>query len=135
LRIALEAEAILGVISLAEAGEVRLVFSEAHAFETERNPRPSRRRYALEVIARAYRYVRTDEAVRSLAEGFICAGIKPLDALHLASAVESDVRYFCTCDDRLYRKARQADTRSTRVVAPLELIQELEDEPPDTTIE
>lgn len=49
------------------------------------------------------------------------AGIKPFDALHLASAVAMSADYFCTTDDRLLRKARTANTGSTRVVNPTEL--------------
>ncbi len=126
VRITLEAEAIIGVISLAEAGEVSLVFSEAHAFETERNPHPARKRYALEVSAKASRYLQADEAIERRAEGLISNSLKPLDALHLALAIEARVDYFCTCDDRLYKKAKRMNTSSTKIVTPLELIGELE---------
>ena len=53
-------------------------------------------------------------------------GIKVLDALHLACAVEADANYFCTCDDRFYRRAKQLDTKLTLVVSPLELIEVIE---------
>lgn len=135
LRVVLEAEAVVGVISLAEAGEVSLVFSEAHDFETKRNPHPTRKQYALEVAGRAARYLQADEAGESRANDMISAGIKSLDALHLALAVEAGVDYFCTCDDRLYRKAKRANTRSTKVVTPLELIEELENGDPDASTE
>lgn len=49
-----------------------------------------------------------------------------MDALHLASAVESKAEYFCTCDDRLLKRARQFDTGMTRVLNPIELIEEME---------
>lgn len=135
LRVVLEAEAVVGVISLAEAGEVDLVFSEAHTFEIERNPHPTRKQYALEVAAKALRHLRADAYVENRAESLIYAEIKSLDALHLASAIEADADYFCTCDDRLYRKAKQLDTRSTKVVTPLELIEELENGDPDASAE
>jgi len=31
--------------------------------------------------------------------------------------------YFCTCDDRFLRRAKQMDTGKTKVVSPLELIE------------
>jgi predicted nucleic acid-binding protein len=31
-------------------------------------------------------------------------GIKPLDALHLASAESGKADYFCTCDDKIIKK-------------------------------
>ncbi len=48
-----------------------------------------------------------------------------MDALHLASAIMTEADYFCTCDDRLLRKAKSFDTISTSVVSPTELIMEL----------
>lgn len=33
--------------------------------------------------------------------------------------------YFCTCDDRFLKRAKEADTSQTKVVSPLELITEL----------
>lgn len=74
-RIQLEAEAILGVIALCEAGKVQLVSS---------------------------------------------------DALHLAVAEAAQADYFCTCDDRLLRKAKQIADLKVKTLSPLELIEELE---------
>ena len=113
LRIVLESDAILGVLSLCAAGAIDLIASDAHSFETSRNPSPTRKQYAIEVVSKAAEYVRTTEAVKKRAESLHAAGIKPLDALHLASALEAEVDYFCTCDDRFYKKARQADTGNT----------------------
>jgi predicted nucleic acid-binding protein len=60
------------------------------------------------------------ECARALPE----AGIKPLDALHLVSAMEAQADHFCTCDDRLLRRAKTMNTTQTKVVSPLELIAE-----------
>lgn len=51
--------------------------------------------------------------------------MKPLDALHLASAVIAKADYFCTCDDRFLKRAKEVDTGQTKVVSPLELITEV----------
>ena len=126
LRIVLEADAILGVISLCEAGVVDLIVSDAHTFETSRNPHPTRKQHAIEVTAKATEYVSATEAVKNRAAALNAKGIKPLDALHLASAIEVGAAYFCTCDDRFYKKAKHIDTGETAVVTPLELIAELE---------
>ncbi len=53
------------------------------------------------------------------------AGFKPLDALHFACAVESGADYFCTCDDRLLKRARAAHSGPPKVVSPLERIAEI----------
>ena len=53
------------------------------------------------------------------------AGLKPLDALHFACAVEAGADYFCTCDDRLLKRARVIHSGPPQVVSPLELIKEI----------
>ena len=125
LRIAVEAEAILGIIALCEAGQVDLLASDALVFETTQNPHPVRQRHALEVLAKASLFVPTDRRVEERARAFYALGLKPLDALHLAAAVAAQADYFCTCDDRLLRRGKMADTGRTKVVSPLELITEV----------
>ena len=125
LRIAVEAEAILGILALCEAGQVDLVASDALVFETERNPHPVRKRYAVAMLSKAKLLVPTDSHVEARARALHEAGIKPLDALHLASAVEAKADYFCTCDDRFLKRAKAVDTLQTKVVSPLELIAEV----------
>ena len=121
----MEAEAILGLLALCEAGQIDLVSSETLLFETEQNPHLVRKRYALDVLSRALLFIPTDSRIEEQARIWHNAGIKPVDALHLASAVAGGVDYFCTCDDRFLRQAKAMDTRRTRVVSPLELIAEL----------
>ena len=124
-RIAVEAEAILGVLTLCEAEQVELMSSDTLLFELDRNPHPVRKEYALKVLAKATVFVPTDSDVEKRAQTFQAEGIKPLDALHLASAVIAKADYFCTCDDRFLKRAKAADTDQTKVVSPLELITEV----------
>jgi len=125
IRIAVEAEAILGVLALCEVGQAELVASETHVFEAERNPYPVRKRYAFGVLAKAKAFVHTDNQIEERARALHAMGIKPLDTLHLASAVEAKADYFCTYDDRFLKHARTADTLQTKIVSPLELIAEV----------
>ena len=53
-------------------------------------------------------------------------GLKPLDALHLASAEAGHADFLCTCDDRFLRRAREIRGLATKVISPVELIGELE---------
>jgi len=124
-RIAVEAEAILGLLTLCEAGQVELMTSDALVFELERNPHPVRKEYALKVLSKATVFVHTDSQVEERARTFLAEGIKPVDALHLASAMEAKADYFCTCDDRFLKRAKAVDTGQTKVVSPLELITEV----------
>ena len=124
-RIAVEAEAVLGILTLCEAGQVELITSDTLVFELERNPHPVRKTYALEVLAKAKVSIQTDTQIAERARTLQAEGIKSVDALHLASAVEAQADYFCTCDDRFLKRAKAVDTGHTRVVSPLELIAEV----------
>ena len=121
----MEAEAILGLLALCEAGQVDLVSSDTLLFETDRNLHPVRKRYALDVLSKATLFIQTDSLIEEQARTWHDAGIKPVDALHLASAVAGEVDYFCTCDDRFLKRAKAVDTKRTKVVSPLELIAEV----------
>jgi predicted nucleic acid-binding protein len=127
VRITVEAEAILGIITLWEAGEIELISSPALMFEAEQIALPARKAYVLETLLQASLFIQTSESVsvEEQAQEFVRFGIKPMDALHLALSVKAQADYFCTCDDRFLRRAKQADTSSTKVVSPLELITEL----------
>ncbi len=125
LRVRLEAEAVLSIIKFCESGQATLASSDALEFELERNPYPVRKAHAIDILARAGSMIRVSTEIESLAGTFIQAGLKPLDGLHLASAVEGHVDFFCTCDDRLLKRARMIRARTTKVVSPLELIGEL----------
>lgn len=78
-----------------------------------------------EFMAKAAVFVPTDDEVVERTRTFQAEGMKPLDALHLASAVIAKADYFCTCDDRFLKRVKEADTGQTKVVSPLELITEV----------
>ena len=122
LRVRLEADAVIALIELCEAGALELVASSAHDIENGQNPYPDRHAHAADVIAVAQVFAETTAAVAERAGTYARSGLRRLDALHLASAVESGAAFFCTTDDRLLRVGRDADTRTTAVVSPLELI-------------
>ena len=124
-RIAVEAEAILAVLALCEAGQVELISSDTLLFELGRNPHPVRKEYALKVLAKAVVFVATDDGVVERTQAFQAEGMKPLDTLHLASAVIAKADYFCTCDDRFLKRAKTVNTEHTKVVSPLELVTEV----------
>lgn len=122
LRIRAEAEAVLGLLALCETSVLDLVVSGVHVVENQKNPYPDRRAHVDDVLSLAHIYVSTNTAVLLRAKQYETLGIGRLDALHLASAVEADVAYFCTTDDRLLQKGKAADTGTVSVVSPLELV-------------
>lgn len=126
IRVALEAEAILGVLKLCETGQLELISSEALTFETARIQNAIRQEYSWQTLSIAKWFVSLDDQIEQRAKEFLTYNIKPLDALHLAMAEIGQADFFCTCDDRLLKKAREIIDLSTRVVSPIELIDEVE---------
>ena len=122
LRVRLEADAMIALISLCETGGIELVASAAHDIENRQNPYPDRLSHAASVLAVARHYVLTTADVVRRAEEYGRGGVDPLDALHLASAVASGAAFFCTTDDKLLRRGREAETGDTSVVSPLDLV-------------
>jgi predicted nucleic acid-binding protein len=126
VRITLEAEAVLGVLAFCASGEAELISSDALMFEIGRNPNIARREYAAEALSAAKVFVELTDRLEKLARELHEKGIRPLDALHLASAQEGQADYFCTCDDRLLSKAQAVGSVKVKVVSPIELIEEIE---------
>ena len=106
LQIALEAEAVLGILSLVEANKVNLISSEILLFEIKRNSNQIRKEYALEVVAKAKDYVSMNLKIEKRSRELVELGIHFLDAVHVASAENTDVDYFCTCDDGFLRQGK-----------------------------
>ncbi len=125
MRIRLEAEAILSVLELCKAGEFELISSEALELEIEKNPLATRRNYAESALESTQSHIMLNDSIELRAHEFLTLGIKPLDALHLASAEAAKADYFCTCDDRFLRRAKTIGDVKTVLVTPLELIEEL----------
>jgi len=78
------------------------------------------------VFALAKAFIPLTPEAKEMASQLLQHGVKPLDALHLALAEAAAVDYFCTCDDRLRRRAKRIRGLQVKVVSPLELIQEVE---------
>lgn len=125
VRIALEAEAMLGIIALHQQGVVEVVHSDALRYEIDRTPDQQRKVFATEVLKDATTYVAFSQPIVARAKELEQEGIKPLDALHVACAEHGNVRYFCTCDDRLIKRLKVIPSLTISIVTPLEFIQEV----------
>lgn len=125
LRVALEAEAILGLLAKCETGELRLVSSEILSLEVERSPEPKRKAYVSSVLKKAEVAITVNDEIEIRAKELEERGFKAFDALHVASAEFGRVDYFCSCDDRLLKKSRRQTDLSVKVVSPLELANEV----------
>jgi predicted nucleic acid-binding protein len=126
IRIVLESEAVLGIITLCDRGQVELLSSEALLYEGEQSLLSIRKEHTLAVLAKAKDVVIVTEKEKLRAKNLMTFGIKPLDALHLALAESGNADYFCTCDDKLLRNSKQVTDLLVKVVNPVDLVQEIE---------
>lgn len=114
-RIRLEAEAVSVLLSLCQATEefparVLLVVSDISFVENDKNPNTTRKSFGAGVLAQAAECIELTDVVTERANVLIGYGITPFDAFHLACAEAGNVDYFCTCDDKLIKKARKYST-------------------------
>jgi len=125
LRVALEAEAVLGILLGCESGRVKLVSSDVLLAEINRNPHPHKRACVSSLLTSSTETIALSDAIEARALVLEARGFKGFDALHIATAEAGHVEYFCTCDDRLIKKAKAQPDVVTKVVSPLELVKEL----------
>jgi len=126
IRIILESEAVLGILRLFESGQVEIISSDALHYETQKNPLPTRRKHAEAILAKASTHLNLNQTIKSRADDLIRNGLHALDALHLAFAEYAQADFFCTCDDRLIRRARRIEDLQIDVISPISLIQKIE---------
>lgn len=124
-RIRVETEAMFAVLAAVQAEELSLLDSEALHYEISRIPDETRRTEALALLSLASEYLLITDAVEALALSFEQLGLGALDAIHLALASTAKADYFCTCDDKLFRKAVSIPGLSCQVIALLSLIPEI----------
>ena len=104
LRVALEAEAILGLLALRESGILTIVSSEVLTLEVSRNPHPKKKAFVLGILEQAKSFILINAAIELRAEEFELRGFKAFDALHLASAESGSD--FCVIDRSLSKPSR-----------------------------
>lgn len=124
-RIVLEAEAMLALLAYCERGHADLIVSDMVVFESNNNPHPQKRQFVTAIIHQAQEHVALTAAIEQRAITFEQLGIKAVDALHLALAEAAQVDYFCTCDDRFYRRALDMTDLQIKIRRPLDLAQEI----------
>lgn len=123
LLIRLQTEAKLYVQEAIRQGAFSLAWSAVMDLENAANPDIERREAIAVWKTLAVVDVDTNPAVEALAEEFVLLGIKPMDALHVASAVTANATWLLTTDKALLRKM-QNDPR-LHVIDPIEFIRTL----------
>ena len=122
MRIKLEALAKLAVQLMMYLRNVDFVWSKILDYEISFNPDPKRRSAILYWRSRAKEYVDATDSLKCRAKEFESLGLKPKDALHLASAEAASCDLFLTTDDGILKKV--TNVGKMRVVNPVSFIME-----------
>lgn len=80
LRIALEAEAVLGILARCEAGDMTLSSSEVLSLEVDRNQQPQRKAYVSAILAQAQSVIAINSEIEQRAKVLEKRGFKAFDA-------------------------------------------------------
>lgn len=123
LRIRLESEAKLKIQEEIRAGSFQLAWSYILDYENSKNPFQERK---IRISGwRKYSYQNIDESVELLkiANSFNQMGLKKLDSLHIACAIQSNCYYFLTTDDKVLKRSNQIS--DIHVTDPIAFIKEI----------
>lgn len=120
IRVRLESEAIILILSNFENGKWIWISSEVIRQEIDKNPDTSRRNRVMALSNYAHITIPLTLSEVKRAKLLTTLGFKYFDALHLACAESGEAALFLTTDDRLLRRAnRFADEIKLRVENPL----------------
>ena len=125
IRIRLEAEAKLYIQDKIKSKGVELIWSYILEIENSQNPHDERR-----IAIQKWKNLSTIKIVENPkilahANQLLKSGIKPKDALHVASAVEGKADYFLTTDDKLLSGINRS--KIIEVLNPVDYIKVLEE--------
>lgn len=106
LRISLETQAVLYIQECIKANVLALTDSYILQYENNKNPHPIKRdaiKEYLATFASTFVDVANDVVVKANAEKIMGAGLRPLDAYHVACAIFANCNYFITTDDKILK--------------------------------
>ena len=126
LLVRLQTEAKLGVQASIRNGIHSLVWSAVLDLENTGNPDLQRCLAIGAWKSLSEIDVATTAAVERIADDLTAIGLKSIDALHVASAIEASADYFLTTDKGILRKMK-LDTRM-QVVDPIEFLRQFDEE-------
>ena len=120
IRIKLETDAKLYTQLMIRTEKIELAWSYILDFENEANPFLERKNTIETWRKLSIIDIEGNKAILSRANHFVKQGIKPKDALHIASAIEADCKYFLTTDDLLLKKTK--NIKEIEIVNPIDFI-------------
>ena len=125
LIVRLQTEAKLYVQDQIRSGVLFLVWSAIMDVENAANPDVNRRVAVGDWQKLGFMDLSISQRVESIADELALIGVKPMDALHVACAIEAEAEFFLTTDKALLRKMAKHD--KLRVVDPVDFIRALKE--------
>lgn len=107
LRVALEAQAILTILSQCQSGTWKLITSTALDTELDQTPDLEKLQNVKTILSVAKIKVVSSQFIEQRSVELQKLGFSGYDATHIASAERSNADIFLTTDDRLIRKAHK----------------------------
>ena len=126
LRISLETQAKLQIQSVIKEKQIKLASSYILLYENSKNPHEIRRQTIYKFIKEnidTFIDAEYAEKVKTKAEQIITAGVKTVDAYHVACAILAESDYFITTDDRVLKYK----TNEITILDPIQFIKETEE--------
>lgn len=107
-------------------GQIEYAWSDVLGLEVSRNPFKDRQERILDWMVGAAVYVESTEDVVERGREIEALGVKPKDALHLASAEKAKCDWFFTTDKGILKKVQRLG--EMRVANPIEFAMEDDDD-------
>ena len=126
LRVVVETIAKLQIQALMRVGRIEYAWSDVLGLEVSRNPFKDRQERILDWMVGATVYIESTEDVVERGREIEALGVKPKDALHLASAEKAECDWFFTTDKGILKKVRRLG--EMRVANPIEFAMEDDDD-------
>jgi len=122
-RIKEETEAVFEIRRRIELALVELAWSYVIDYETSRNPFADRRRGSESWKSLSIIEIEPSIKIMAMAIRLRSFGLKEIDALHIACALEAKSSYFITTDDAILKKTTTVSGLS--VVCPMDFLKEI----------
>lgn len=120
VKVVIETLAKLTIQQQMREGEIEYVWSEVLDYEVGRSRFVDRKLQIQPRAQGAAVFIELDESIRERAHQFEDAGLRAMDALHLACAEAANCDWFFTTDNGILKKARAI--ASLRVANPVEFV-------------
>jgi predicted nucleic acid-binding protein len=119
-----ETAAVLKILARVEAGMESMVWSAALSFENDQDPDLEARGAVARWEGCAAQRVTLSKIIEERAGALEAQGLRPMDAIHLASAESAGCKVLLTCDDRFLKRALNCGG-SLRVMNPVDYVREV----------